>query len=124
MLPSRTPLIICKPSILFAQAPLTPDTLVINARIWTANEKQPWAQAMALAGDRIVRVGTTADINRLYNTGVSRDLRIIDAAKLGGKIIVPGFHDCHIHLMLGGNSLMEVQVERKKGREKKDKRKK
>src|SRR5688572_29451967 len=56
---------------------------------------RPRASAVAVAGSRIVRVGSDEEVRRL----ATRAARIIDA---GGKLVLPGFQDTHIHLQDSG----------------------
>ncbi len=70
-----------------------PDTILINAKVFTANSAQPWAQALAIRGDRIVAVGDSASIGALAGAST----RQIDAA---GRTIVPGFNDAHTHISI------------------------
>ncbi len=76
-------------SAAWAAAPAT--LAVVNARIWTGNPKQPWASAIAAAGDRILAVGTDEEIRAVAGNGT----RIVDAR---GGTVTPGFIDSHIHL--------------------------
>jgi len=50
------------------------DTILINAKIYTVNPQKPWAEALAIQGDKIVAVGTTREISaqRKPNTKLSR----------------------------------------------------
>jgi predicted amidohydrolase YtcJ len=75
---------------------------IVNARIWTGNPKQPWAEAIALRGDRIGVVGTNGEVTR-----AAGDVHPIDAH---GQMITPGFIDSHVHLMDGGYMLASVQL--------------
>ena len=68
-----------------------PDTIVFNARIFTANPAQPWAEALAIRGERIVAVGDSRTITGLAGPSTRR----IDA---GGRTVVPGFNDAHVHV--------------------------
>jgi predicted amidohydrolase YtcJ len=68
-----------------------PDTIVTNGKIFTADAAQPWAQALAIRGDRIVAVGDTSAIAALAGPSTRR----IDA---GGRTIVPGINDAHAHV--------------------------
>ncbi|MFI5243118.1 MAG: hypothetical protein ACHQRL_08925, partial [Gemmatimonadales bacterium] len=44
----------------------SPVTLaVVNARIWTGNPQRPWAEAIAVRGDRIAAVGSSAEIQKM-----------------------------------------------------------
>ena len=75
------------------QAPATPaDLLIVNARVYTVDGGQPEAQAIAIRGDRLLIVGTTADA--LARRGPST--QVIDA---DGRAVVPGLHDAHGHVL-------------------------
>ncbi len=75
---------------------------IVNARVWTGDRAAPWAEALAVAGDRLAAVGTSAEIQRL-----ARDATIVDAA---GRLVVPGFIDTHVHFVDGGFRLASVQL--------------
>jgi hypothetical protein len=79
------------------------DLVVVNARIWTVDRARPEAEAVAIAGDRIVAVGTRAEIEKLCRPAT----RVIDAA---GRFVMPGFNDAHVHLMTGGAELDSVDL--------------
>src|SRR5690242_287779 len=84
--------------------PAWPATLIlVDGRIWTENPKQPEAEAIAIDGNRIVAVGSSAEIRKLATAGV----RIVD---LGGRRVVPGFNDAHVHFLSGGDALACVQL--------------
>src|SRR5260221_710686 len=94
------------PSLLFAQEnpqPLYADLVVVNAKIWTVNKKQPEATAMAILKGRIVFVGKTNEAG-IY---VGAKTPVLD---LKGKRIVPGFHDSHVHLLSSGLRLSQVAL--------------
>lgn len=79
-------------------APIEPADLVIhNARIYTAAEAQPWAEALAVRDGAIAYVGTDAGVDRF--TGEST--RSIDAK---GRLVLPGFIDSHNHIVFGGDT--------------------
>ncbi len=80
------------------------DIIVVRGRIYTENSKQPWAQAVAIRNDKIVAVGDDAEIERTRGGGT----KVIDA---GGKLVLPGFVDCHIHFLEGSFSLGRVNLE-------------
>ncbi|MEZ0164367.1 amidohydrolase [Kineococcus sp. LSe6-4] len=73
-----------------------PDVLFHGGRLWTQDPDRPWAQALAVTGGRISAVGQDAD---LRPTAGPRT-RVVD---LGGRFVVPGLVDGHIHLNLGGS---------------------
>src|SRR5207249_1496442 len=64
------------------------DLIISNAKVWTVDSKLPTAQAVAVFGDRIVAVGSNADIEAWRGTST----QVIDA---GGKLLLPGFNDAH-----------------------------
>ena len=81
-----------------------PATLaILNARVWTGNPRQPWAEAVAIRGERLAAVGSTAEVRGLVGTGT----RVIDAK---GQFLVPGFNDAHVHFIDGGHRLASVQL--------------
>jgi predicted amidohydrolase YtcJ len=75
---------------------------VTNARIWTGDASQPWAEALAVNEDRIVAVGSIPEIEAIAEGG-----RVIDAQ---GRLVVPGFIDTHLHFISGGFALAAVQL--------------
>jgi predicted amidohydrolase YtcJ len=76
---------------------------VINGVVWTGDAAYPWAEAVALRGDRIAAVGSTSEIRSLAST----QTRVIDAH---GGMVVPGFIDSHVHFLAGGMNLASVQL--------------
>jgi len=81
----------------------TSDMIITNARIWTGNADQPYAEAMAVSGDSIVAIGSNRDVMK-YKSGADT---VID---LGGRFVAPGFIDSHLHLLQGGSNLASVQL--------------
>lgn len=77
--------------------------IIKNAKIWTGNSDQPNAEAMAIKGDSILAIGSFEDI-KIFK---GRNTETID---VHGNFITPGFIDCHVHLLMGGNSLLSVQL--------------
>jgi predicted amidohydrolase YtcJ len=75
---------------------------IVNARVWTGDSSRPWAEAVAIAGERILAVGTTTEIRALANGA-----EIVDAT---GRLVVPGFIDAHVHFVDGGLRLASVQL--------------
>lgn len=84
-----------------AEAPAT--LAILNARVWTGNPRQPWVEAVAARGERLVAVGSRAEVER--HLGPST--RVIDAK---GRLLVPGFNDAHVHFVDGGFRLASVQL--------------
>jgi predicted amidohydrolase YtcJ len=88
---------------LLAQSKPTADLIVTNAKVWTVDKAHPTAQAVAVLGDRIVAVGSNTDVEVLRRP----DTKVIDG---GGKLLLPGFNDAHVHFVDGGLQLDSVQL--------------
>jgi predicted amidohydrolase YtcJ len=88
-----------------AQAPSRPtvDLALVNARVYTLDPSRPWVEAVAIAGSRIVAVGSTADVQKLTAVGT----RVID---LKGAFASPGFNDAHVHIDSTGALLVGVNL--------------
>jgi len=80
------------------------DTVIVNGKIYTLNPQKPWAEALAIRADLIVAVGSDAEIAKLQ----SKSTQVIDAK---GRLVLPGFTDCHIHFIDGAFSLGRVNLE-------------
>ena len=88
------------------------DILIRNARVYTVDAQQPWAESVAIKGDKIEWVGSTKDAE----SHAGSNTKVIDA---GGRMLLPGFIDSHFHVLLGGspdvlriengNSLADIQ---------------
>ncbi len=72
----------------------------LNGNIYTVNEKQPWAEAIVTEGNKIIFVGSNEEAEKF--TG--------DKIDLNGKLVLPGFIDSHVHFMIGGLSLTELDL--------------
>lgn len=86
-----------------AQSPQPADVIVTNARIYTVNSHQPWAESMAVRGDKILAVGDKQTIEAYHGKAT----KVIDAQ---GRLVLPGFTDCHIHFMDGSLGLTRVDL--------------
>ena len=84
-------------------APCTPDIVIINAKVHTVDSGRPAAEAVAICGERIARVGSTADIRALAGPAT----RVVD---LKGRRVVPGFNDAHLHFTSGGFGLLSLDL--------------
>ena len=82
---------------------LYPSLILVNANIITMDSSHPRAEALAVLQDRIIDVGDSKDISELAGRQTIRiDVR--------GKTILPGFIDCHSHLIEYGLSLRKLDV--------------
>lgn len=86
------------------QQPGVVDLVFINGNIYTANDRQPHAEAVAVRGDRIVFVGSNAAAKRYQSSRT----RVID---LRGATVLPGFTDAHCHLIGIGQREMTLNLE-------------
>ena len=75
-----------------AQGAVDADLVVRNARVVTMDARRPEAQAVAIRGDRILAVGSEAEIG----AHVGSRTRVIDG---GGRLVIPGFIEGHGHFM-------------------------
>ena len=83
---------------------MTTATLIVtNARVLTMDPDFPVAVAVAIAGDRILALGSAADIGRLGGPATEE----IDAK---GATLLPGFVENHCHLFMGGAELGHLHL--------------
>ncbi len=80
-----------------------PDLIAVNGRIYTVDPAAPWVEALAVCYGRIVRTGTTREIEPLAGSSTRR-------LDLAGRTVLPGFNDSHVHLIDGGTQLVEVNL--------------
>ena len=92
-------------SALWAQDQNRPaaDLIVTNAKVYTVDKQQPRAEAVAVLGERIVAVGSASAIDAWRGPGS----HVIDA---GGRLVLPGFNDAHVHFIASGMGLASVQL--------------
>ena len=79
------------------------DLLIVNGRVFAADAAGTTAEAVAVRGQTIARVGTTAELSALRGPAT----RVIDAR--GGSVL-PGFNDAHVHILSGGFSLSHLDL--------------
>jgi predicted amidohydrolase YtcJ len=79
-------------------APLTsglsaqaPTVVLLNGRVFTGDSARPWVEALAIRGDRISAIGTSAEMTRLAAASTQR-------FDLGGRVAIAGINDAHDHL--------------------------
>ncbi len=86
------------------------DLVLRNGVIWTVDDDNPRAEAMASAGDRILYVGSNSGVERF----IGGDTEVVD---LAGNFVTPGFYDNHVHFestgrLLYGLNLLDVSDEK------------
>ncbi len=81
---------------------LPADLVIKNAKIVTIDIDNPRAQAIAIRGEKILAVGSNGKIKKYIDEAATQ---VIDA---GGRLLIPGFNDAHIHFLSGGRSLMNL----------------
>jgi predicted amidohydrolase YtcJ len=86
-----------------ADAAEAADLLIVNGRVFTADAAGTTAEAIAVRGNTIVRVGSTAEVSAFRGAST----RVVDAR--GGSII-PGLNDTHVHFIPGGFSLDQLDL--------------
>ncbi|HVP91743.1 MAG TPA: amidohydrolase [Terriglobales bacterium] len=79
------------------------DLVLTHATVWTGDARRPWAEAVAVRGERIFRVGTDAECRALAGESAA----VVD---LGGGLVLPGFIDSHTHFLAGGFTLSGVRL--------------
>ena len=86
-----------------AQSAGQADLILHNARVYTVDVNRSTADAIAIRGDRIARVGTSADVLALRGSST----RVIDVR---GATIVPGLQDAHGHFTGLGASMQSIDL--------------
>ena len=79
------------------------DVIIVNAVVRTMDPERPAASAVAITGDRIAAVGAAGEVEKWKTPGT----RVIDA---GGKLLLPGFNDSHVHFLSGGFQLGSIDL--------------
>lgn len=98
-------LLVVLPSAIAAQtvAPQSADIVFRGGGVYTVDAARSWAESVAVRAGRIVYVGTDAGLAPWIGPATRR----ID---LQGKMLLPGFHDSHVHLVGGGIELSECDL--------------
>lgn len=73
------------------------DVILTNARVYTVDERRPWAEAVAISDGKIVAVGAAAEVAKARGPST----RVVD---LGGRLVLPAFGDAHAHPLFGALS--------------------
>lgn len=90
-------------AVLISAQNLTADLILVNAKVRTMDEAKPSAEAIAVIDNKIVAVGSNAEIRSMSGAKT----KMIDA---GGKLVIPGFNDAHVHFLEGGYQLSSVDL--------------
>ena len=86
-----------------ASAQVVADLALVDGKIWTVDAARPEAEAMAVWSDRILAVGSSQEIEALAGPTT----RVV---QLAGRRVLPGFCDCHVHLLAGGLQFGRVDL--------------
>ncbi|KAG6628341.1 hypothetical protein I3843_14G009800 [Carya illinoinensis] len=93
------------------------DLVLRNAVIFTSDESLPFADSMAVRNGRILRIGNYSFVKVLHyqhhvTIGQAHEVAGYGTKHLhlGGKVVVPGFVDSHVHLIFGGLQIMRVDL--------------
>ncbi len=87
----------------FAQDRPSADTIITNAHIYTVDPNRPTAESVAILGDRIVAVGSNAEIDAWRG----EKTQVIDGR---AHLLLPGFNDAHVHFVPGGQQLDSINL--------------
>ena len=79
------------------------DLIVINGKVYAGDGGSDLAEAVAIRGNKVVRVGSNREIQRLKRAQTT----VIDAK---GGAVMPGFNDAHAHFISGGLSLDQINL--------------
>src|SRR5262249_36403321 len=79
------------------------DMILMHGKMWTGVKEHPWAEAVAIQGDRILDIGTDQEIGRL----IQKQTHVID---LHQQLVLPGLIDDHTHFLSGGFQLLSVNL--------------
>jgi len=78
------------------------DMLLVNGTVYTLDERNTVAQAVAISGERIVAVGSTGELMRLFKG--------VQALDLKGKTVLPGLIDGHAHILGEGGRIVNLDL--------------
>ncbi|MBA2381908.1 MAG: amidohydrolase [Chloroflexi bacterium] len=86
------------------------DLVFRGGHVHTVDPTRPRAEAVAVRGERIVAVGSVAEIDELVGPGT----RVVD---LAGRLLLPGFQDAHIHPISAGVDRLQCDLRQARGRD-------
>src|ERR1700752_3730986 len=104
----HSPILLFTALLLFTSFPLwsqgtAEERILFHAQIFTADPQNPYAEAVAIRGDKILAVGNVADVEKAVSTGAEH-------VDLDGKSLFPGFIDSHSHSIDGGLGLIAADA--------------
>ena len=80
------------------------DTIYTNAKVYTVDDQQPWAEAVAIKGTQILAVGSNQSMSAHTGTATSVE-------NLAGQMVLPGFVDSHAHPIAGGAYILTLALD-------------
>lgn len=83
---------------------LSPDLILTDGRFYTLDDRNTVAQAMAIKDGRVVAVGGNAEIQGMAGP-------ITAEISLGGRAVIPGLFDAHVHMMEAGAKLATIRLD-------------
>jgi len=84
--------------------------ILINAKIYTVNEQEPWAEAVVINDGKIIFVGDNQNALKHKNP-------ISQIENMQGKMLLPGFHDIHVHPVHAGVTYLQCNLSNIRGLE-------
>ncbi len=78
-----------------------PDLVITNGKIWTGNKQMPWAAWVSVKDGRILDVG---------NAGTNYSGNAAKKIDIGGRLMIPGFNDSHVHFASAGHLLLNINL--------------
>lgn len=82
---------------------VTADYVLVGGRVWSGDNSDPKATAVAIRGNKILGVGDDKSVLKL----AGKSTRRID---LGGRFVMPGINDSHVHFLSGSLGMFEVDL--------------
>ncbi|HET7928283.1 MAG TPA: amidohydrolase [Actinomycetota bacterium] len=81
----------------------TANLAFVNGRVYTMDAARRWASAVAVKEGRIVAVGTDGEVRELIGPET-------DVVDLGGRMLLPGFQDAHVHAAASGLEMLRCNL--------------
>jgi len=84
--------------------PTSADLILFNGKVYTVNEQQPWAEAVAIKDGEIIAVGDLSEVKLLAGKATKHQ-------DLKGNMLLPGFIDSHVHPVMGGAYVRSLSLD-------------